>query len=72
VDSKRRSHGEQVPPVQNSISSIRAITANAANAKLVGYNLENKIWLKPRCIFVKVNVDATIIAEECYGCDYSE
>jgi hypothetical protein len=52
---RRRSHGEQVPLVQNCVTSIRAITANSNTQ--VNTDVNSK-WLRPRCHMVKVNVDA--------------
>jgi ribonuclease HI len=64
---RRLSHGEQIPPIRNCVSSIRAITVNSSRAKSVNYNVEKITWLKPRGNFVKVNVDAAFNAEEGNG-----
>jgi hypothetical protein len=55
---RRRSHGEQIPPVLNCITSIWAITANAARAKLNQNINEERKWVRPRNNYVKINVDA--------------
>jgi hypothetical protein len=55
---RRRSHGEQIPPVLNCITSIRAITANAARAKRNQNMNEERKWVRPRSDYVKINVDA--------------
>jgi ribonuclease HI len=63
---RRKSHGENVPPVQNCVNSIRAITANSAKAKAL-VNVAGQKWLKPRSHYVKVNVDAAFVIEEKAG-----
>jgi hypothetical protein len=64
---RRQTHGEQVPPIRNCITSIRAITANVARANISSSGQSKKVWAKPRSNFLKLNVDAAFSVEEGSG-----
>jgi hypothetical protein len=64
---RRRSHGDQVPPIQKCAISIRAIIANSARAKTHANTLVNSKWVRPRCHVVKLNVDTAFMVEDHNG-----
>jgi hypothetical protein len=64
---RHKSHGEKIPPIPNCVTSIRAITANTEKAKSVSSSMQIQKWVRPRCHFMKVNVDAAFDAGEEAG-----
>jgi hypothetical protein len=64
---RRQSHGEQIPPTQNCVTSIRAMAANAAKMNVPMYTQGKKMWLKPGANTLKLNVDATFSEENKNG-----
>jgi ribonuclease HI len=64
---RRQSHGEQIPPIQNCVTSIRAMVANAARTKVPMYTQGKKVWLKPGANILKLNVDAAFSEENKNG-----
>jgi ribonuclease HI len=64
---RTRSHGEQVPPIRQCITSIHAITSNNERIKTSTEVHDRVVWVKPRNNYVKVNTDAAFIQSEEAG-----
>jgi ribonuclease HI len=63
---RRRTHDEDVPPINRCRLSIISITANAKNTMTVA-NPPATVWTKPCPRWVKLNVDASFIEESGKG-----
>jgi ribonuclease HI len=63
---RRRTHGEDVPSVNNCKLSILSMVANFAKVSKPQSGDQGK-WLPPEPRFIKLNVDATFFADSCTG-----
>jgi ribonuclease HI len=64
---RRQTHGEQIPPIQHCVNSIRAITANARKSVPQVNSVAKKVWARPLARNLKVNVDAAYLDADHTG-----
>jgi hypothetical protein len=60
---RRQTHGEQIPPIQQCVNSIRAITANARKSVSQVISVAKNVWVRPLARNLKLNVDAAFIID---------
>jgi hypothetical protein len=58
---RRQTHGEQVPPIQHCVNSIRSITANARKSLSQVSYVAKFVWKRPLARNLKLNVDAAYL-----------
>jgi hypothetical protein len=58
---RRQTHGEQVPPIQHCVNSIRAITTNARKSLFQESPVAKNVWTRPLARNLKLNVDAAYL-----------
>jgi hypothetical protein len=64
---RRQTHGEQIPPIQQCVNSIRAITANARKSVSQVISVAKNVWVRPLARNIKLNVDAAYLDADHTG-----